>query len=269
MRKHIFLKFVLLSCCGVFFFSSLAGAAEILKVGGGSAPMENIFKRIKPHFESKTGIILELVECGPLDAYSDLTSNKLDVASAGMMYDEWKKKIDPGIVWQLEQKSNKLRAHIIGTDYVTIYTNNSVHVKSLTAMQVKQIFTGKITNWQQVGGDNLPITVVLGRKVAGLMNEFQKAILENTAFTHNALYVDTANAMKDRVKATKGSITIGTLSQIQDKTVNIVEYPAPKRYIYMLWKDSSPKQKQIDALYQFLRSAEALKFTLSDYRQEQ
>ena len=241
-------------------------AAETLRVAGGSAPMENVFKRVKSHYEAKTGVRLELIDEGPVKAYGDLNADKIDVASAGMMYSQWVKQVDPAVVNQLERAENNLQANIVGVDYVTVYTNNGIWVRELTLEQVRGIFTGEITNWSEVGARDAPITVVLGTKVAGLMSEFQRQVLGGSNFTDKAVFVETARDMKEKVKRIPGSVSLGTLAQIQDEQVNSIEYPAPSRYITIAWKWSSPKRKRIQELYYYLCSGEARQYTLSEYR---
>ena len=265
MKKNRIVKLVLWGCCAALCLAPAADAAETLRIGGGLAPMENIFKRIKPHFEAQTGIRLELVDIPPVEAYAELNADRIDIAAGGMTYNEWKSRVDKTIVEQLEQKQNNLQTKSIGVDYVTIYAHPTVTVKTLTAVQAKQIFTGRVTNWQQVGGDNLPITVVLGPKTTGLMHEFKKAILDGAEYLPNAMYVNTAPEMKAAVKRVPGAVTIGTLAQVQDNTINHIIYPAPERQIYILWKFTSRKREQIQKLYEYLWTNDAKKYTLSEY----
>lgn len=258
-----FVRSLVAGLCACALCLSPAFAAETLRVGGGSAPMENIFKRIKEPFQQKTGIVLELEDDGPVDAWIDLMADRIDVASAGLgSLMQWETMVEKS-GREGTGKHGKLHWHIIGNDFVTVYTRKDVSVKELTADQVKGIFTGEIANWKEVGGPDAPIAVVLGNKVQGLMTEFQKKVLDGAAFAQSATYVDSASDMKDAVKKTPGGVSIGTLAQTLDKEINVVKYPAPKRDISMLWKFDSPKQPQIQILYEYLRSIEAQRYTLT------
>lgn len=53
---------------------------------------------------------------------------------------------------------------------------------SLTADQVKGIFTGKITNWSEVGGPNLPIRVINRAKASGTRDVFREIVLKDEDF---------------------------------------------------------------------------------------
>ena len=265
MKRNRIVKLALWGCCAALCLATAANAAESLRIGGGPAPMENIFKRIKGPFEAQTGIRLDLVDIPPIEAYAELNADRIDIAAGGMTYNEWRSKVDKSIVEQLEQKQNNLQKNSIGNDYVTIYAHPGVTVKTLTADQARQIFTGQVRSWDQVGGPNLPITVVIGPKTTGLMAMFKDKVLGGAEFAPNATAVGSAPEMKAAVKRTPGAVTIGTLAQVQDNTITHIIYPAPERQIYMLWKFTSRKKDQILKLYEYLWTNDAKKYTLSEY----
>ena len=53
---------------------------------------------------------------------------------------------------------------------------------SLTLAQLRGIFTGRITNWSQVGGSNLPIKVINRAKASGTRDVFQEIVLKDEEF---------------------------------------------------------------------------------------
>ena len=59
------------------------------------------------------------------------------------------------------QESVDLRAFTVAYDGICFVTSKKNHVQSLTPAQLEGIFTGKISNWKDVGGSNLPITPVI------------------------------------------------------------------------------------------------------------
>ncbi len=60
----------------------------------------------------------------------------------------------------LHPDEKDLDSVLIARDGVSLIVNKSNPVKMLTKEQVVSIYTGKITNWKDVGGPNLPITVI-------------------------------------------------------------------------------------------------------------
>ncbi|MFF5291403.1 PstS family phosphate ABC transporter substrate-binding protein [Paractinoplanes globisporus] len=59
----------------------------------------------------------------------------------------------------------------------TLVVNGDTGVSDLTIDQIKQIYQGKISNWQEIGGKNLPIRLISRNPGSGTRNAFQRRIL--------------------------------------------------------------------------------------------
>lgn len=57
-------------------------------------------------------------------------------------------------------KLPSLSTFVVGRDAVVIYVHRSNRMKALPLTQVADILAGKITNWKEVGGADMPITVI-------------------------------------------------------------------------------------------------------------
>jgi phosphate transport system substrate-binding protein len=94
----------------------------------------------------------------------------------------------------------------------TLVTNNDLSgkVDNLTTAQIKQIYSGQYTNWQQVGGPNEPITAVARPTSSGTRSLFDTYILQLAKGTSETasqtLQQDTSGAVESAVAATPGSI---------------------------------------------------------------
>src|SRR6185436_14907232 len=70
----------------------------------------------------------------------------------------------------------------VALDGLAIAVNNSNSVKSLTMDQLSNIYTGRVTNWKQVGGSDAPI-VVFGRDSnSGTYAFFQQNVMRNAGW---------------------------------------------------------------------------------------
>lgn len=56
-----------------------------------------------------------------------------------------------------KRRGFELESVPVALDGVVFYVNKSLGIKSLSVEEVRDIYTGKITNWQEVGGNNVPI----------------------------------------------------------------------------------------------------------------
>jgi phosphate transport system substrate-binding protein len=67
-------------------------------------------------------------------------------------------------------------------DGLAVYLHSSNPVKELTLDQVKQIYTGKITNWKDVGGKDAKIILYSRENNSGTYVYFKEHVLENADF---------------------------------------------------------------------------------------
>ena len=75
-----------------------------------------------------------------------------------------------------EEKEEGLTETIIAYDGIVVVTHPSNKVDDLTIEQVKQIFTGEIRNWKELGGDDMEIVVVSREDGSGSRDAFQEIV---------------------------------------------------------------------------------------------
>ncbi|WP_277586305.1 phosphate ABC transporter substrate-binding protein [Psychrobacillus antarcticus] len=75
-----------------------------------------------------------------------------------------------------EERANGLNEVVIAYDGIVVVTHPSNKVKDLTMEQIKQIFTGEVTNWKELGGDDLEIVVVSREDGSGSRDAFQEIV---------------------------------------------------------------------------------------------
>lgn len=80
----------------------------------------------------------------------------------------------------------------IAKDGIAVIVNNQNKVSGLTQAQIKGIFTGNITNWNQVGGSNAKINVVVREEGSGTRDAFQSIVLGKDANGTKVNYIKTA-----------------------------------------------------------------------------
>lgn len=123
-------------------------------------------------FEAKTGIRFARVEQpGSGKGILALLSDEVPLAGAS-------RPLKPG------EKQVNLIGTTIGYDAIAIFVHKDNPIKDLTREQLKGIFTGRIKNWQEVGGKDAPImpnTEILTGKRATI-EMFQQLILDGAAF---------------------------------------------------------------------------------------
>jgi len=122
-----------------------------------------------------------------------------------------------------------LRQKEVAIDGLAIFVNNNLSIPGLTLSQLKGIYTGRITNWSQVGGPNLEIKP-LSRdpKSGGTPDFFQEEVLGNGASFAPLVkpYVQNTTDSLRQVGKTRGGIGYATASEVcNQKTVGIKAIP--------------------------------------------
>ena len=115
-----------------------------------------------------------------------------------------------------EGASQGLIAHQIGQDGVAVIANVA-GVDGLTTEQVAQIFSGEITNWNQVGGPDQQILVVIREDGSGTRDCFDSAmekIDEDFVCTQNAVTCQSTGLVIQNVQNTAGSIGYISIGQL-------------------------------------------------------
>lgn len=117
--------------------------------------------------------------------------------------------------------------HQVAVVIFTVVINQQVTgVTNLTSEQLTSIYTGKTTNWSQVGGNNLPIVVISRPASSGTRATFKKYVLGGAVekpAQANALSQDSTSLVLQSVATTNGAIGYATLGDSTKKgTVNIL-----------------------------------------------
>lgn len=237
--------FTFVAALFVLFGLQFPVVAEEIKVGGGGAALDGVIKPVKEPFEKKSGITMKLFYSNDILSYKNLLSGTVDASTFGGSFDEFEKMVKKnGAAFS---KQSDFTASQIGQARIHTVVHKSNPVKSLTKEQLNGIFTGKTSNWSEVGGNNAPILVVLSQTNIATNNAFQKAVLDGKPLLKEFLdatsFKDIANAVANNPDA----IAFGPLSLL-DGTVKDVEIPGFTRPINLLTKGtpSASMKKLID-----------------------
>jgi phosphate transport system substrate-binding protein len=101
-----------------------------------------------------------------------------------------------------------------------VVTNPSVTVKNLTKKQIQSIFTGAVTNWKDVGGNDQKIVVINRPRSSGTRAVFTKTVMEGQPVNESGLTEDATGTVVSVVKQTPGAISYAAFSGTRGKGVN-------------------------------------------------
>jgi phosphate transport system substrate-binding protein len=124
---------------------------------------------------------------------------------------------------QGDETGKGLVDHQIAFDVITLISNNDVPVDSLTAEQVKAIFTGATSNWKDVGGPDAPIVVVVRDSSSGTREVFDDKALSKQKVTAGAIETNSNGIMRQTVSSTPKSIGYISLGYM-DSSIRKINY---------------------------------------------
>ncbi len=105
-----------------------------------------------------------------------------------------------------ESKGIQVEEIVVGRDGIAIIIHPENPVSSLTMAQLKDIFTGAVTNWRQVGGNDQPILVFSRESSSGTFVFFQEHVLDKADYTQAARLLPGTSAVVQGVSADSGAI---------------------------------------------------------------
>ncbi len=111
---------------------------------------------------------------------------------------------------QLKEKAGAPPEEIVvAKDGLSVYLNDSNPLNELTMEQLKGIFTGKITNWKEVGGGDAKIIPYSRENSSGTYVFFKEHVLGNADYTPRAQAMPGTAAVVNAVSKEKSSIGYG------------------------------------------------------------
>ena len=208
--KNTMSKIAKITAVAALALCGAAASAETKIVIDGSTTVGPISKAFADFYkENHSGVNITISESGSGNGVKSLMNNACDIANMSrfMKPAEFKSCVDKGILPV---------AHVVAFDGLAVVVNPKNPVKALTVSQVADIYTGKISNWKQLGGEDAKIVVVSRDTNSGTYETFNELVLKKAAITKDAEYVGSNGQARTRVNTTKNAIAYVGLGFVDD-----------------------------------------------------
>ena len=236
--------------------SSAAAALSGNVATGGSTSMKNVIAALTEGFaEVEPGVTVSYDPTGSGAGITGATDKTLDIGlSSRALKDDEKADVE---------------GTTIALDGIAIIVNNASKVEDLTVDQLKQMFTGEITNWSEVGGDDGEI-VLIGREAGSGTRDGFESIVEVKDSCKYAQELTATGAVISAVEANPLAIGYASLSAVGDtvkmvtvggvecseETVKDGSYEVQRPFVFVTNK-SVALSEQAQAFFDFATSADA------------
>ena len=223
---------------------------------GGSTSMKNVIAALTEGFaEVEPGVTVSYDPTGSGAGITGATDKTLDIGlSSRALKDDEKADVD---------------GTTIALDGIAVIVNNASKVEDLTVDQLKQMFTGEITNWSEVGGDDGEI-VLIGREAGSGTRDGFESIVDVKDSCKYAQELTATGAVISAVEANPLAIGYASLSAVGDtvkavtvggvecseETVKDGSYEVQRPFVFVTNK-SVTLSEQAQAFFDFATSADA------------
>ena len=169
---------------------------------GGSTSMKNVIAALTEGFaEVEPGVTVSYDPTGSGAGITGATDKTLDIGlSSRALKDDEKNDVD---------------GTIVALDGIAIVVNKASKVADLTVDQLKQMFTGEITNWKDVGGDDGEI-VLVGREAGSGTRDGFESIVDVKDSCKYAQELTATGAVISAVEANPLAVGYASLSAVGD-----------------------------------------------------
>ncbi|RKP54984.1 phosphate ABC transporter substrate-binding protein PstS family protein [Cohnella endophytica] len=226
MRKTVMLLMVLtltvaLAACGQKNNSSNGGnASEGSSLSGsflasGSSALQPLVDQVSKKFmDANSGVSVQVQAGGSGTGLTQVSEGQSQIGNSDVFAEE---KLDAA-------KAAELVDHQVAVVGMAAVVNKDITIDNLTKQQLVDIFTGKVTNWKDVGGNDQKIQIINRPSSSGTRATFEKfALGQKSEDLQGSIQEDSSGTVKKLVGETPGAIGYLALSYLDD-SVKAVKY---------------------------------------------
>lgn len=241
--------------------SSEESSETVSRLGGsvstdGSTSMEKLMGIYQEVYTELSGTTINYNPTGSGSGITAVTEGRCDIGLASRNLKD-------------EEAAAGLTGHIVAIDGIAIVVNPESKVADLTVEQIKQLYTGEITDWSEVGGDAGEVVVIGRESGSGTRDGFESvvgaadackynqeltstgAVIAAVASNPNAIGYASLSAVDDTVKA----LTVNGV-ECSEETIQSGDYAVQRNFV-MVTNDNTELSPEAQAFVDWALSADA------------
>ena len=155
-------------------------------------------------FEEISGVSVLVSGLGSSAGIEAVSNGTADIASSSRQLNS-------------DEQSLGLTEIVIAHDGIAVIVNTENPVQNLSTDQLRDIYSGKITNWSEVGGDDLTIQLVNRDEASGTREAFKTIVMDGASFDRSAAVLSGTGQVRDVVSRSVGAIGYISLGFVESK----------------------------------------------------
>lgn len=214
--KNLFNKTVIALIATGFFVAN--SFAQQITVKGSDAlyPVVNKLSGMYTTQAATAGTSVKVIGGGSTIGLLELLNKRSDLATST-------RRITPQEIEAYKAAKVAIVEVPVAREAIVLLVNPKNPIYKLSKEQLKGIFTGKITNWKDVGGENLPIVMFIRGNSSGCYEGFQKDVLDGLDYSEKATMANSNIHLKEFVANYPGAIGFLGYGDANDEKANYVK----------------------------------------------
>ena len=174
----------------------------------GSTSMEKVIKAVNGAFmEKNKGVTVNLNLTGSGTGIQEASEGKCDIGNSS-------RKLK-------DEEAEKLDATVIGLDGIALVVNPVNKLEDITLQDLAKVYSGEITNWKELGGDDKAIVVIGREDGSGTRDGFESIVMGDKEPKY-AQELESTGSVINAVATTDGAIGYASLANV-DETVKALK----------------------------------------------
>jgi phosphate transport system substrate-binding protein len=191
-----------------------------VRIHGAASVFDSVIVPYRSAVEKSTGMSLAVEKNNAGKGMKELAEGKCEVA---MVSASLEASLAAAKSAGLEKAPSNLQMHLIATSEVVFVVHPSNPVKRLSWDQLKDVHTGKITNWKQLGGKDQPIVVYTDAAASATRGLIKQVVMGNSDYAPAAKAVGFVKEVNDRVAQDEAGVGALGLEFADPKQVTVVQ----------------------------------------------
>jgi phosphate transport system substrate-binding protein len=179
--------------------SGMSLASQSIVIKGSTTVLPIAQAALEAYMKANKGVEISLSGGGSGDGIKALIDKSTDIANSS-------REIKKEEIELAGSRGVKPIAHVIAYDAIIPVVNPKNKVKDLSIDQLSQIYQGKITNWKEVGGDDLKIVVISRDSSSGTFESWDHFVMKKARVVATAQMLASNGAIVTAVAKNKYAI---------------------------------------------------------------
>ena len=163
----------------LFITTGVSHAAQSIVIKGSTTVLPIAQAALEAYMKANKDVQISLSGAGSGDGIKALIDKTTDIANSS-------REIKKEEISLAETKGVKPVAHVVAYDALIPVVHPKNKVKDLSTDQLSQIYQGKITNWKEVGGEDLKIVVISRDSSSGTFESWDHFIMKKAKVSPRA-----------------------------------------------------------------------------------